>query len=340
MKFLLRCLFLFTLLMPAWASADYTLGTGDFVKVTVYGDAELMREVRVAENGVLSFPLIGEVRVGGLTTVEAEKVISEQLKKGGFIANPQVSVVVVQFLSKTVSVLGGVLKPGRYPVTRPSDIKDMIAEAGGITSEGSEIVTLVSGDKRSEFDLHEVISHKGSKDEITVIGGETIYVGTRDVAVVGQLLRPAKYSIQGGMRKISDFISLAGGPTELAGEVLFYTTSVSSSPVTEEINIDALFKSPNTAQNKLVHPGDVLYVPRAPQVYVYGEVQRPGMYKIDKNMTVMQAIAKAGGLTIRGTQRSTKLHRKNEQGDVSKQNPELSTSLKDDDVLYIEESMF
>lgn len=210
MKFLMRCLFLFTLLIPAWAYADYTLGTGDFVKVTVYGDAELMREVRIAENGILSYPLIGEVRVGGLTTVEAEKVIAEQLKKGGFIANPQVSVVVVQFLSKTVSVLGGVLKPGRYPVTRPSDIKDMIAEAGGITSDGSEIVTLVRGDKRSEFDLHQVISHQGSKDEIAVTGGETIYVGTRDVAVVGQLLRPAKYSIQGGMRKISDFISLAG----------------------------------------------------------------------------------------------------------------------------------
>lgn len=340
MKFLMRCLFLFTLLIPAWAYADYTLGTGDFVKVTVYGDAELMREVRIAENGILSYPLIGEVRVGGLTTVEAEKVIAEQLKKGGFIANPQVSVVVVQFLSKTVSVLGGVLKPGRYPVTRPSDIKDMIAEAGGITSEGSEIVTLVRGDKRSDFDLHQVISHQGSKDEIAVTGGETIYVGTRDVAMVGQLLRPAKYSIQGGMRKISDFISLAGGPTEAAGEVLFYTTSISGSPVTEQINMDALFKSPNTAQNKQVYPGDVLYVPKAPQVYVYGEVQRPGMYKIDKNMTVMQAIAKAGGLTVRGTQRSTKLHRKNEQGDVSKQTPDLTTTLQDDDVLYIEESMF
>lgn len=339
MKFLMRCLFLLTILIPILAHADYTLGTGDFVKVTVYGDAELMREVRVAENGILSFPLIGEVRVGGLTTVEAEKVIAEQLKRGGFIANPQVSVVVIQFLSKTVSVLGGVLKPGRYPVTRPSDVKDMIAEAGGITPDGSEIVTLVRGDKRSEFDLYDIINQQANKDEFIVTGGETIYVGTRDVAVVGQLLRPAKYSIQGGMRKISDFISLAGGPTEFAGEIMFYTTSASGSPLTEQINIDELFKAPNSAQNKQVYPGDVLYVPKAPQVYVYGEVQRPGMYKIDKNMTVMQAIAKAGGLTIRGTQRGVKLHRKTGEGAVLKQTPELTSILNDEDVLYIEESL-
>lgn len=338
MKLFTRCLFLLTLLFSLPALADYTLGTGDFVKVTVYGDAELTREIRIAENGILTFPLIGEVRVGGLSSVEAEKKIAEQLQRGGYIANPQVSVVVIQFLSKTVSVLGGVLKPGRYPVTRPSDVKDMIAEAGGITPDGSEIVTVVRGDKRSEFDLHDVINQH-TNDDVTVTGGETIYVGSRDVAVVGQLLRPAKYGIQGGMRKISDFISVAGGPTEFAGEVMFYTTSISGTPVTEQINIDELFKAPNSAQNKQVYPGDVLYVPKAPQVYVYGEVQRPGMYKIDKNMTVMQAIAKAGGLTIRGTQRSVKLHRKDERNEVIKQTPGLTSVLQDEDVLYIEESL-
>lgn len=339
MKILLRYFFLLCLFLPVLAQADYTLDTGDFVKVTVYGDPELTREIRVSDNGILTFPLIGEVRVGGLTTVETERAIASQLKRGGFIANPQVSVVVVQFVSKSVSVLGGVLKPGRYPVTRPSDIKDMIAEAGGITSEGSEIVTLIRGDKRSVYDLHEVINQQVIKDEITITGGETIYVGTRDVAVVGQLLRPAKYGIQGGVRKVTDFISLAGGVTESAGELLFYTTTVSGTPVTEQINIDELFKTPNSERNKLVYPGDVLYVPKAPQVYVYGEVQRPGMYKIDKNMTVMQAIAKAGGLTVRGTQRSVKLHRKDPTNEVVKQTPSLTNLLQDEDVLYIEESL-
>jgi polysaccharide export outer membrane protein len=63
------------------------------------------------------------------------------------------------------------------------------------------------------------------------------------------------------------------------------------------------------------------------------------MYKIDKNMTVMQAIAKAGGITIRGTQRSVKLHRKNAEGKLVKQTPEITGTLMDEDVLFIEESL-
>jgi polysaccharide biosynthesis/export protein len=337
LKYLLLIAFLFGVDV---AHADYTLGTGDFVKVVVYGDTDLTREVRVAEGGVLTFPLIGEVKVGGLTTIEAEKSIAEKLKKGGFINSPQVSVVVTQFLSKTVSILGGVLKPGRYPVTRPSDIKDMIAEAGGITPEGSEILTVVRGDKHSEYDLREIINQQHSNNDYVVKGGETIYVGVRDVAVVGELLRPGKYSIQGGTRTISDFLALAGGANENAGEVLFYTSKISGSPVTVQINIDELFKSPGSTMNKTLNPGDVIYVPKAPQVYVYGEVQTPGMFKIDKNMTVMQAIAKAGGLTVRGTQRSVKLNRKNAQGEVVKLKPELNDSLLDQDVLFVEESLF
>lgn len=328
------------LLLSSFAHADYTLGAGDYVRVTVYGDAELMRETRVSEEGVLTMPLIGEVKVGGLTSIESEKRIAEQLKRGGFIANPQVSVLVLEFMSKTVSVLGGVLKPGRYPVTRVTDIKDMLAEAGGLVPDASEIITVVRGDKRSEYDLNEIIERRNlNEQDIRLVGGETVYVSVRDVAVTGQVLRPGKYGIQGGSRKISDFLALAGGSTELAGETMFFTSTRSGSPITQEINIDDLFKSPSNPLNKDVQPSDVIYVPKAPQVYVYGEVQRPGMYKIDKNMTIMQAIAKAGGLTMRGTQRSVKLHRKNTEGSVVKQSPELTSVLQDEDVLFIEESL-
>jgi len=329
-------LFMFSMV----AHADYTLGAGDYVRVVVYGDAELTRETRVSEDGVLTMPLIGEVKVGGLTTIESEKRIAEQLKRGGFIANPQVSVLVLEFMSKSVSVLGGVPKPGRYPVTRPTDVKDILAEAGGLVPDASEIITVVRGDKRSEYDLNEVIERRNVNDQdVRLTGGETIYISTRDVAVVGQVLRPGKYGIQGGTRKISDFVALAGGATENAGETLFFTSARSGTPVTQEINIDELFRSPSNALNKDLQPGDVVYVPKAPQVYVYGEVQRPGMYKIDKNMTVMQGIAKAGGLTVRGTQRSVKLHRKNAEGSTVKQSPELTATLQDEDVLFIEESL-
>lgn len=336
-KYLFICLiFLFS----AQAFADYTLGAGDAVKVVVYGDADLTREIRVAEDGIITLPLIGEVAVGGLTTIQVEKRVAEQLKRGGFIANPQVSVFILEFKSKTVSVLGGVLKPGRYPITHPTDVKDILAEAGGLTQDASEIITVVRSDKRSEYDLNEVIERRNlSAQDVRLVGDETIYISVRDVAVTGQVLRPGKYGIQGGSRKISDFVALAGGANEAAGETLFFTTSRSGSSDTKEINMDELFRTPSADFNKELVPGDVIYIPKAPQVYIYGEVQRPGMYKIDKNMTIMQAIAKAGGITIRGTQRSVKLHRKNGDGKLVKQTPELTNTLADEDVLFIEESL-
>lgn len=336
-KYLLLAMFS---LFSALAHADYTLGAGDSVRIIVYGDADLTRETRVAETGEITLPLIGEVTVGGLTTIQAEKRIAEQLKRGGFIANPQVSVLILEFKSKTVSVLGGVLKPGRYPITHPTDVKDILAEAGGLTSEASEIITVVRGEKRSEYDLNEVIEHRNlNAQDISLVGGETVYVSTRDVAVTGQVLRPGKYGIQGGTRKISDFVALAGGANETAGETLFFTTSRSGTSATQELNIDELFRSPASDLNKDLTPGDVIYIPKAPQVYIYGEVQRPGMYKVDKNMTIMQAIAKAGGLTVRGTQRSVKLHRKNTDGVLVKQSSDLTSTLMDEDVLFIEESL-
>lgn len=321
-------------------NAEYTLGSGDFVRVIVYGDAELTRDLRVSENGVLSFPLIGEVNVGGATTLEAEERIASLLKKGGFIANPQVSVSVLEFLSKTVSLLGGVNKPGRYSVIRPTDIADILAEAGGLATEASEVVTVIRGSVRKQYNLNEIIERKNlGNNDLRLYGGEAIYINTRDVTVSGQVQRPGKYGIQGGNQRISDFVAMAGGPIENAGEVLLFTTDRSGTEVTEEINIDELFRNPSSTLNKQLAPNDVVYVPQAPQVYVYGEVQRPGMYKIDKNMTVMKAIAKSGGLTIRGTQRSVKLHRKTESNQIVKTSPNLTDLLKDEDVLYIEESL-
>lgn len=338
-KIFLFCLFMLGILESHFAFADYTLGTGDFVRVMVYGDEHLTREIRVADKGILTFPLIGEVAVDGLTTVEAERRIAALLQSGGFMSTPQVSVVVTQFMSKTVSVLGGVLKPGRYPVTRKSNMLDIIAEAGGLNADGSEIVTLVRGNTQKTYDISEIVHLQVEPGEIEVIGGETIYVGAKDVSVVGQVSRPGKFSIQGGVRRLTDFLSLAGGVIESAGDIIVYTSKSTGSQVTEQINVDELFTAPESALNKVVQPGDIVYVPKAPQVYVYGEVQRPGVYKIEKKMSVMQAIAKAGGLTIRGTQRSAKLHRKNPNGTVSKISPDLTATLVDEDVLFIEESL-
>jgi polysaccharide export outer membrane protein len=86
--------------------------------------------------------------------------------------------------------------------------------------------------------------------------------------------------------------------------------------------------------------GDVVFVPRAPTFYVYGEVQKPGMYRLERQMTVMQAISVSGGLTPRGTERGLRLTRRNAEGKL--QNYEISPSdlLRENDVVYVRQSIF
>jgi polysaccharide biosynthesis/export protein len=86
--------------------------------------------------------------------------------------------------------------------------------------------------------------------------------------------------------------------------------------------------------------GDAIWVERAPVIYVYGEVQRPGSIRLDRNMSVMQALATAGGITQRGTERGLRVHRREADGKVRVIEPQLNDMLRSDDVVYIRESIF
>jgi polysaccharide export outer membrane protein len=86
--------------------------------------------------------------------------------------------------------------------------------------------------------------------------------------------------------------------------------------------------------------GDIIYVDRAPTIYIYGEVQRPGQIRLERGMTLMQALAAAGGLTARGTERGIKVHRRDTQGQVNVLEAKPTDHLQRDDVVYVKESLF
>src|SRR4051794_5341029 len=92
------------------------LGVGDAVRVTVFQQPDLTTEARISEKGTLNVPLIGEVKLTGLTQAEASTAIANELKKGKYLKNPQVNVAVTTVRSRQVSVLGLVARPGRYPL--------------------------------------------------------------------------------------------------------------------------------------------------------------------------------------------------------------------------------
>ena len=96
--------------------AEYQLGTGDNIRISVYQNPDLTLETRVTENGTISYPLVGSIKIGGMTIPPPSKTIAKALSDGGFIQKPQVNIVLLQNRGNQVSVLGMVGKPGRFPL--------------------------------------------------------------------------------------------------------------------------------------------------------------------------------------------------------------------------------
>ncbi|MCC4116426.1 polysaccharide export protein EpsE [Aromatoleum toluclasticum] len=240
---------------------EYVLGPGDIVRISVFQNPDLTTEGRVSETGALTFPLIGSVPLGGRTVSAAEALIAERLRQGGFVLQPQVTVLPVQIRGNQVAVLGHVNKPGRYPLdTFNVRVTDMLANAGGVAAGGDDVIVLV---------------------------------GTRD----GQRVR-------------------------------------------KELDLPALFQRGDGDADTMLSPGDVIYVRRADVFYIYGEVQKPGSFRLERNMTVMQALATGGGPTLRGTVRGLRIHRRGGDGKVAVIEPTLEDRLRPDDIIYVKESLF
>ena len=246
---------------PAWsADEDYRMGTGDVLHITVYGQPDLTTDARVGENGSITFPLIGDVKLAGSTPAQGEAEIAQRLSKGGFIIKPFVSLNVTQYRGQQVSVLGRVNRPGKYNLEKAGRVTDALALAGGIIIDGADTVTLV----RTQ-------------------AGKTTY---RDIDVV------------------------------------------------------ALFKPGGEASNELIRDGDIINVARQSMFYIYGELQRPGAFRLEQNMSVVQALSLGGGLTPRGTQRGIRILRRDASGVMQELDAKLSDPVKKDDVIYVKESLF
>jgi polysaccharide export outer membrane protein len=111
-------------------------------------------------------------------------------------------------------------------------------------------------------------------------------------------------------------------------------------PFRQRVDINALFANGAQSVNPIVSNGDTLYIDRLPNVYIYGEVQRPGPIPLIADMTLMQAVASGGGLTPRGTERGLRVHRRDADGKLQVLQPTMADLLRPGDVVYVRESLF
>jgi len=121
--------------------ADYQIGPSDILNVTVYGHPDLTQTLFVQPDGTFTFPLVGRVKGSDMTPAELEKKLAILLSKG-FIRNPQVTVVVQEYRSKTVYVVGEVARPGPYPLSGRTTLVEVLAKAGPTTNAGAEVVVV------------------------------------------------------------------------------------------------------------------------------------------------------------------------------------------------------
>src|SRR5689334_13675944 len=156
---------------------DYVLGIGDRVRVSVFGYPDMTADVRVDEFGSIRYALVGSLVVTGHSTREVETTLAQRLSDGGFIRNPQVSVLITEYLSRKVAVMGEVAKPGQYALTQRSKVLDLLAEAGGVvTAMASEAATLLRADgTKMDVDLFKLFKGDAAEN-VAIEPGDTLYV--------------------------------------------------------------------------------------------------------------------------------------------------------------------
>lgn len=238
-------------------NAEYRLGPGDIVKISIYDHPDLSTELQLNDKGAVSFPLLGDIKLLGLQYTEAEALIAGNLKKGGFVNNPNVSVMISQYRSQRIAVIGEVNRAGRYALEGATGLVDLIAIAGGLNSNAGDTIVVLRGSDRIEYSLSQSMK---SSDE--------------------------------------------------------------------------------TKRNMAVANGDVIYVPRAQQFYIYGEVNRPGAFRMEPKMTVMQGLALAGGFNPRASQRNLEIHRVDQFGAMTTIEAKLTDFLQENDTIFVQESLF
>ena len=324
------------------SAADNPLGAGDMLRITVHDNPDLTTETRVTSDDTINFPLIGTIDITGKSVPQVEKLIAQQLESQGFLRKPQVNILVTEFLSQQVSILGNVTQPQRVPLHRDVTLTEVLAMAGGITQLGSDTVSIVSskGDKPGKEKLNVTQIINGEREDVIVSPGDIIYVHGLQVSVLGAVNSPGKYPITDESVTVSDFIALAGGIASSGSDEVTVTTNRVGEEKHKTIDLNAMFTGDRTAQNMLVEDGDVIYVPREPKFYIYGEVNNSGAYRYEKNMTVFQALAIGGGLSPRGTENGLTIKRKNAEGEFETHKVDGTTIINKDDVLYVKEALF
>lgn len=251
----------------ASAQTSATLAPGDVVKISVYGNPDLTTVARVAPNGTVTFPLIGQVSLGGATLFAAEESIAEKLKRGGFVQNAAVTIFVQErstVPTSSVTLLGQVVRSGTFSLDQES--ADSVSTLIGLLAKG-------------------------------------------------------------------------GGTTEKAADYCYLIRKENGQPKKLKVDLVDLLRNGNVKTNVPLVNGDIVLVPEMDVFYIYGEVAHPGRYRLERDMTVMQGLSVASGMTPRGSAKGIVLNRQ-DGTELKTLKSNLEDRLQPNDVVYVRTAVF
>ena len=175
------------------------------------------------------------------------------------------------------------------------------------------------------------------KPQVTI---QTTQIRSNQISILGQVGKPGRFPIEVVSSKLSEMIAAAGGVLPGGADVVTLVGNRNGKPVKLDIDLPAILQSGRADLDVTVENGDIIYVDRAPIAYIYGEVQRPGQLRLERDMTLMQALAQGGGLSARGTERGIRVTRKDASGGTKVIELKPNDKIERDDVIYVRESLF
>ena len=264
---------------PCLASFEYRVGGRDVLEITVYEEPDLTKTVRVSDDGYITFPLLGKVKAAGLTADQVGQSL-EDLLRVGYLKNPQVLVLVKEYRSQEVYVLGAVNRPGAYPLTGQATLLEMISRAEGVVMQGAagragKTLILLRPNGREvnshqnqdevetkTLDLHRLLVKGDLSLNFRVRDKDTIYIPKADsVYVFGEVKQPGEIQMPGKGITVTEAIAMAGGFTRIASpKGVKVVRVIDGKEQTRRLNLNDVIKRGDKSKDLPLKPGDIIVV--------------------------------------------------------------------------------
>jgi polysaccharide export outer membrane protein len=269
------------------ATADYVIGPGDVLTVTIGDSPEMSGRYRVSDSGEITLPSVLEpIKAVGLTAPKLSTAVAAALKDADLLRNPVVNVFVEEYRSRNVTVLGAVNKPGVYGLDRPTTLLQALSLAGGLTPLAGNTITVMRPDQDSagkgasqtgaslpsdrptfKVDMSSLLEGKDPSLNFVLRAGDVVSVANAPVVyVIGAVVKPGGYVLQDPKSGITvlQALALAEGlqPIAAAKRSMVIRRSASATD-RQEIPIDLAKLMTRKIQDQMLEANDILFVPES-----------------------------------------------------------------------------